>query len=276
MHTWDEAAAAWLVDKCYKASLYQDKAIIRWLAPHFGGASLDALDHARIMAVGRIKAAESSPATANRHLALIRSVLRRSVRVWCWLDRMPAVELFPEPRRRVRWLDPAQVRRLLVELPAHQRCMVVFALATGLRQANVVHLEWSQVDMHRRTAWVYADQAKGRRDFAVPLNEAALSVLRACEGAHPVRVFTYRGRPISWANTRAWRLALQRAGIQNFRWHDLRHTWASWHVQHGTPLFVVQDLGAWSSEQMVRRYAHLAVSHYAQYAAAVDDCLDGV
>ena len=57
-----------------------------------------------------------------------------------------------------------------------------------------------------------------------------------------------------------------RSGIENFRWHDLRHTWSSWHVQDGTPLHVLQELGGWETPAMVRRYAHLAVTHLAPYA----------
>jgi integrase len=59
---------------------------------------------------------------------------------------------------------------------------------------------------------------------------------------------------------------LARAGITNFRWHDLRHTWASWHVQAGTPLFALQEMGGWESPEMVCRYAHLAAAHLAPYA----------
>ncbi|HYA58847.1 MAG TPA: tyrosine-type recombinase/integrase, partial [Burkholderiaceae bacterium] len=58
---------------------------------------------------------------------------------------------------------------------------------------------------------------------------------------------------------------LERAAISDFRWHDLRHTWASWHVQGGTPLFALQELGGWESAEMVRRYAHLAADHLAPY-----------
>ena len=76
-------------------------------------------------------------------------------------------------------------------------------------------------------------------------------------------------------NTKAWGLALQRAGIAEFRWHDLRHTWASWHVQAGTPLFVLQELGGWSSAEMVRRYAHLSSEHLAQYAERMSNRSQG-
>jgi integrase len=92
------------------------------------------------------------------------------------------------------------------------------------------------------------------------------------QASHPG--FKYQGKPIGWANTRAWRQALARAGIEDFRWHDLRHTWASWHVQRGTPLNVVQEMGAWESESMVRRYAHLAPAHLRQHAEVLTEVLN--
>lgn len=66
-------------------------------------------------------------------------------------------------------------------------------------------------------------------------------------------------------NNSAWEKALKRASIENFRWHDLRHTWASWHVQAGTPLHVLQELGGWESVERVRQYAHLSSEHMANY-----------
>jgi integrase len=91
----------------------------------------------------------------------------------------------------------------------------------------VLELTWPDVDMERRTAWVHADEAKGGESIGVPLNDEAMAVLREELGKHPLRVFTYKGRPVGQANTRAWRNALKRAGIKNFRWHDLRHVWAT-------------------------------------------------
>jgi integrase len=144
-----------------------------------------------------------------------------------------------------------------------------------LRQSNVVELTWNQVDLARGTAWIYADKAKGREDIHVSLNQVALDVLRRQFGKHHERVFTFRGKPLGWANTRAWRRALVRAGIQNFRWHDLRHTWASWHVQNGTPLYDLQEMGGWKSDSMVRRYAHLAPANFAKHAEVVGRVLMG-
>ena len=81
-----------------------------------------------------------------------------------------------------------------------------------------------------------------------------IEVLRRQRGKHPEYVFIYQGRRIRWANTRGWRRALKRAGIDNFRWHDLRHTWASWLVQHGIELYQIQEMGGWKSAEMVRRH----------------------
>jgi integrase len=126
-------------------------------------------------------------------------------------------------------------------------------------------LQWSQVDLARRCAWIHPDQAKARKAIAVPLTAAAVVVVRQQIGKHETHVFTYHGKPIKQVNTKAWRGALKRVGIADFRWHDLRHTWASWHVQSGTPLHVLQELGAWETAEMVRRYAHLSSEHLAQY-----------
>jgi integrase len=139
-------------------------------------------------------------------------------------------------------------------------------LATGLRQANVTELEWSQVGLKIGVAWIHADQAKARKPISVPLSAYVMSILIRQQGRHPTRVFTYGGKPVRQVNTKAWRNALKRAGITDFRWHYLRHTWASWHVQKGTPLNAPQELGAWESAEMVRRYAHLGHNHLASYA----------
>lgn len=266
---WDDAAAAWLRETSHKADHGKDMAKLRWLEQHLGRMPLRAINRETVRRIGETKAAEASPATANRYLALVRAILRRCVIDWGWLDAAPSVRLYPEVTRRVRWLTKDQADRLLQELPEHQAAMVRFTLATGLRQANVLGLEWSQVDLTRRVAWVHPDQAKARRAIPVPLNDDAARVIRRQLGQHPTRIFTYRGEPVRGVNTKAWKAALERAGITNFRWHDLRHTWASWHVQAGTPLHALQELGGWETVEMVRRYAHLAPEHLAVHAANI-------
>ena len=272
--TWDEAALKWLQES-EKATIEEDKAKVRWLQPFLRARYLDSINREQIADLARIKAEQSSPSTANRYLALIRAILRKAAFEWEWIDRVPKVKLYREARRRIRWITPEQAQTLLCELPPHQADIVTFALSTGLRQSNVLKLEWSQVDLERRVAWIHADQAKGGRPIHVSLNSTAAEVLVRQLGKHPGRVFTFNGKPVAWANTRAWREALKRAGIENFRWHDLRHTWASWLVQRGTPSNVLQEMGAWESEGMVRRYAHLAPANFVEHAERIAGLIGG-
>ena len=120
-------------------------------------------------------------------------------------------------------------------------------------------------------AWIHADQSKSRKAIGVPLNATALGVILDQQGKHGNYVFTYQGKPVARTTTKAWYSALERAGIEDFRWHDLRHTWASWHVQRGTSLQELQDLGGWSTFDMVLRYAHLAADHLKGAACRLDD-----
>lgn len=184
----------------------------------------------------------------------------------------------------VQWVPQEKFPDLLRELAPHQRPMVLFAVHTGLRQSNVLGLTWDRVDMERRIAWVHAIDTKGNKTINVPLNDTALSVLRGQAGEHDRYVFVYQGRPIQEIKT-AFQKACARAGLgelivepcklnksgerrtyKGLRWHDLRHTFASWHAQSGTPPQVLKELGGWSSLQMVERYMHLAPSHIASFA----------
>jgi integrase len=99
------------------------------------------------------------------------------------------------------------------------------------------------------------------------VSDIAVPSARIIADHNPERVFTYKGRPLGQVNTRSWRNALKRAGIENFRWHDLRHVWATWHVMAGTTMAELQELGAWKSELMVKRYAHFAPEHLRAAAA---------
>lgn len=267
---WEEAVVRWLKEKAHKASINADKMHFRWLDQHLRGKELSSINRDLIDRLIEIRQTENvTNTTVNRLLQILRAVLRKAEREWEWIDRAPVVRMLSEPKRRVRWLTRDEADRLLAELPEHLSAMARFSLATGLRQRNVADLAWSQVDLGRRMAWIHPDQAKARKAIAVPLNAEAMSVLRRQGGKHETRVFVFRGKPIRQVNTKAWVAALKRAGIENFRWHDLRHTWASWHMQAGTPLNVLQELGAWESTEMVRRYAHLSVEHLAPYAEKI-------
>jgi integrase len=266
-HTWNDAVVRWLKERAHKATAKEDVTKLRWLDRYLGGKDLDQINRALIDRITDAKLAQGcSNATVNRTLELVRAILRRCVNEWEWLERAPSVRMLNEPKRRIRFLTRDEAQRLLAALPEHLGDMAAFSLATGLRAANVTGLQWSQVDLVRRLAWIHPDQAKARKAIAVPLNAEAVTLIRKQLGRHQTHVFSFRGKPIQQLSTKAWYAALERAGIADFRWHDLRHTWASWHVQGGTPLFALQELGGWESPEMVRRYAHLAADHLAPYA----------
>lgn len=265
--TWNDAVVRWLKEQAHKATIKTDKIHLRWLDPHLTGKNLETISRSMIDKITEARLAEEvSNATVNRMLEVLRAILRRCVNEWDWMDKAPRVRMLKEPTRRIRYLNREEANNLIAELPEHLADMVAFSLATGLRRSNVTGLQWAQVDLKRRIAWIHADQAKARKAIPVPLNRVAVEIILKNLGKHQTNVFSYRGNPVTQVSTKAWYAALERAGIQDFRWHDLRHTWASWHVQQGTPLFALQEMGGWESPEMVRRYAHLAADHLSPYA----------
>lgn len=268
---WDEAAKRFLDEAVDKASLKDYRRQVAFWAECFKGRPLRTITRDR--AAELVEAKANTPATRNRYIACLRAVLKKAAGAWEWLDRAPKLMTYPEPKQRIRWITQDEAERLLNRLPDWLAAMARFSLATGLRQRNVYGLEWTQVDFERRVAWVHADQAKGRKAISVPLNEDAVAVVRGQLGKHLRRVFVgHDGEPMEYWKTAAvtaWNSACKEADIKNFRWHDLRHTWASWHVQLGTPLYVLKELGGWATLEMVNRYAHLAPEHLKTYAERV-------
>jgi len=172
-----------------------------------------------------------------------------------------------EAGKRLLWATHEQAVKLIDRLPKHLQPLVRFLLPTGVRKHNGTHLAWPQVDIKRRVAWIEADQAKAGKLISLPLNDEALEVLEQQRGKHRHWVFPYHGKPMDNPALDAYKAAVKAAGLPAaFDWHSLRHTWASWHVQNGTPLAVLMQLGGWASYAMVLRYAHLAPSHLAAYA----------
>lgn len=274
-HSWKEAVIRWLKETSDKATHGEDKSKLTWMDEFLGELMLDEIDLDAINIIRFAKLKEASKATTNRYLALIRSILIRSRDEWRWIDRAPKIRLYKEANDRERSLTVEQAKLLLSELPEHQYEIVLFALVTGLRQSNVLKLEWAQVNLKLKHAWVKGNESKNRKPISIPLNDIAIAVLQRQVGKHRTRVFTYEGEPFESANTRAWRLALKRAGIENFRWHDLRHTWATWLRQAGIPTHELQRLGGWKTAAMVERYAHVAPENLANAASRLNSMFAG-
>ena len=175
---WKKAVERWLAETSDKATHDGDIKKLRWLDAFLGKLMLDEITLDVIDRVKSERLKTVSKSTVNRYLAVVRSILLRARDEWEWIDKVPKVKLFREPPGRERSITVGQAEALLRELPAHQRDVVLFTLATGLRQSNVLRLEWSHVNLESGHAWVDADQSKNRRPIAVPLNLKALEVLR--------------------------------------------------------------------------------------------------
>lgn len=211
-------------------------------------------------------------ATKNRYLATIRKLLNVCVASG-WLDKTPKLPQYTEPRVRIRWESPEVISKIIsnISLPWLRDAAIV-AVATGMRESELFSLEMSEVNIERRAAWVSHDEAKSAKARAVPLNDDAVDIVKRRLKTTQQFIFTRDtgdGRRIKKHDRRAFQRACKAAGVSDFTWHDLRHTWASWHVQAGTPLMVLKELGGWERIEMVQKYAHLAPSHLAAHANTV-------
>nr|WP_279077285.1 site-specific integrase [Hafnia alvei] len=308
--TFDEACLRWIEEKADKKSLDDDKSRMGFWLMHFDGVRLKDITEAKIYtAISKMtnrrymanwlaqstaleKRGKEVPAfcdkqvstsTKAKHLALMKSLLRAAERDWKWIEKAPIIKVPQVRNKRVRWLEPAEAQRLVNECPEPLKSTVIFALATGLRRSNIINLEWQQIDMQRKVAWINPEDSKSGKAIGIALNNTACKVLRNQLGQHQKWVFVHTEakkrsdgtltpavRKMRVDSNSAWRLALKRAGIGNFRFHDLRHTWASWLVQSGVPLSILQEMGGWESIEMVRRYAHLAPNHLTEHAKQID------
>ena len=137
-----------------------------------------------------------------------------------------------------------------------------------MRQGELLSLQWNDVNLERQLVSIGAGDTKSSKGRAVPLNDKALAVIKSLVGNHPASVFTKGGQPMVSIDQVMWKRTCKSAGIENFKFHDLRHTWASNHAISGTPLLVLQKLGGWITLQMVTKYAHLNDDDLSKYASA--------
>lgn len=258
-YTFDEAIKRWFAEADNRGR-DRDRERLRWFEEYLNGTALVDITRETIEKLRVVKTSESSASTANRHMALLRMLLRKAWREWDWIDKAPVVPMYRIERAEPRFLTRAQYVSLRKKLPKHLVPLADFSIETGLRMRNATGLTWSQVDLRRRLVIVPASSSKSGATIAVPLSLGAIAVLRKQRRRHQ-RVFLFRGEPYDDANGAAFKAAARAAGVPWLRWHDLRHTWASWHIQHGTNLLHLQELGGWKSHEMVRRYAHLNPAH---------------
>nr|WP_301399296.1 site-specific integrase [Thermodesulfobacterium sp.] len=208
-----------------------------------------------------------SPVTINKELRFLSTMINRAVD----FEWIPEHKLYKKPilikgveTKRLRYLTEEEEKRLMKAITDPLlRDIVVFALNTGMRKCEVLNLKWKNVDFQSRTVILEPHETKNKRRHVVPLNRQAWEVIKrrlkekviSCE-----YVFHRNGRKI-YSIRRAFESALKRAGIEDFHFHDLRHTFASRLVQKGVDLYVVKELLNHAEITTTQRYAHLRLDN---------------
>jgi integrase len=211
-----------------------------------------------------------SPATQNRYLRTLSHVFNKARREWEWTTDNPVSRLQArqEPRGRVRFLSADERRRLLSACEASTEprlySLAVVGLGTGARQGELLALRWRDIDLGTRRVIVEDSKNGERRTLA--LAGPALEVL--CGLARVRRIDTdlvFAGRRGRTSFPRvAWQRALREARIQDFHFHDLRHTFASYLAMSGATLAELAEALGHKTLAMVKRYAHLTEQHVSE------------
>ena len=210
-----------------------------------------------------------SPTTAIHYLAVLSHCYSVAVKEWEWLDSNPLTKVTkPQwPRGRVRFLDDAERAALLDACrKSPNPCLydiVVLALSSGMRYSEIMNLTWADVDVDR--AVITLQNTKNGERRAVPLVGFALERMkergriRRLDNSHVFPAPRKTGEPINIKTS--WTNAVKAAGIDNFHFHDLRHSAASYLAMNGATVAELAEIMGHKTLAMVKRYSHLSTSH---------------
>lgn len=222
------------------------------------------------------KGGSRQPATVNRYLAALSRAFRVAATEWGWLDDNPLrnVSKLKEPRGRVRFLSDEERQALLSACRESRNPylypIVMMALCTGMRHAEIMNLTWDDIDLDRRRVVLQETKNQDRRSVPIvgPLFEIFKSLSSERRRIDTALVFPAAQRigretkPIDIQN--AWRVALKRAHIEDFRFHDLRHSAASYLAMNGATLAEIAQVLGHKTLQMIKRYGHFTEQHTAK------------
>ncbi len=286
--TFDELMLAYLQETRDKKSHQRDLNAAVHLHEQFSGMELNGLYARDVRAYVEWRKKSVKHATVNRELGLLSAAINYARREWDWdIPNPVSGRKLKEPEGRARWISRSQSEALIRAANAesnasHLADFIRLALHTGCRKQELLGLEWTRVDLSSNLFYLEAQHTKTARRRSVPLNRSAKSVilkraqLRAqyCPGSP--WVFAHKnGRRIQDVK-RSFTTACERAGIDDFRIHDLRHTCAAWLVSANVPLAEVKALLGHSTVKMTERYAHLAPENMRAAVAKLDGCHDFV
>ncbi len=280
--TFGQAVEHYVTFKRGKRSLANDRHIFdKQLLPAFGaGLSLRDLTVEKIAAYEERRMTEVSAWTVRNDLTVLRHLLRLSHRRWGYLDKVPEIDMPKAPEGRTRFLSEDEIARLLTACDQsrnqHLRTIVTLAINTGMRKNEILSLTWERVDLAKDlgfNARITLYETKNGKPRGVPLNKAAIEALTELEPdptKRSGRIFK-RKNGEDWGQIRtAFEVAVRRAGLPDFRFHDLRHTCASHMAMRGRPLKEIQEVLGHTSFSMTLRYAHLSPMHLRTAVESLD------
>jgi integrase len=224
---------------------------------------------------------EASPYTAQKEFNTLKHLLRLAHEEWNLIPQNPAKTLtlktlgLKTPPGRVRYLEPDELADLLQNCPIWLRPAVLLAIATGLRRSNIIDLEWRRY--RERDHQLFIQRTKNGEPLIVPLNEIGLLGLTLAEAhfgqGRSGRVFPGISRDQA---TVAFKRACRKTGIEDFRFHDLRHTNASWLRMSGADIHTVAALLGQKDIRMAMRYSHLSSNFLADASKRLDGVFSGL
>lgn len=236
----------------------------------------DRYGNARLDGDGKPKRKSSS--TVVRYLASLSVLYTTAVNEWGLVDNNPVLRVKrpSEPRGRMRFLDDSERDALLDACKKSQNPylypIVVLALSTGARHGEILNVRWKHVDFARR--YIRLDQTKNNERRALPLAGLSLQLIKELhhegrKGSDFVFPNINGSRPVHIET--AWKKALNEAGIEDFRFHDLRHSAASYLAMNGATLAEIAEVLGHKTLQMVKRYAHISEQHTAKVVARMNE-----
>ena len=217
------------------------------------------------------------PATVNRYLSTLKHMFTKAVD---WemveedtLKRVRKVKLLAENNSRLRYLSPEECQKLIGASDKHLRPILITALNTGMRKGEILSLRWEE-NIDLKHGFILLQKTKNGEKREIPINDALDATLRGMTRRLNVPYVFYgpntrRGEgETKWAPfkdvKRSFQSACRKAGIKDFHFHDLRHTFASQLVMNGIDIVTVKELLGHKSLKMTLRYAHLAPGHKAE------------
>jgi integrase len=200
-----------------------------------------------------------SPASVNRELACFKHMFTKAIEWNMAVDNpVKKVRMFRENPGRIRYLTKPEAQQLLNECAEHLRPIVILALYTGMRLGEILNLKWENIDIRQKSIYIQTTKSGYSRD--IPMAEPVYFALGRVPKISEYVFCKKDGTRIQDIRT-AFNNAIKRAQIEDFRFHDLRHTFASHLVMNGADLMTVKELLGHRTISMTLRYAHLSPEH---------------